>query len=78
MIGIKSQSRQTQITRANISDEVTIRYDLSTLPTKELVDGLITWTERTGDSWIPQDRRTQGRRFVESTWHLCGIYVAPL
>ena len=40
----------------DISDGVAIRDGLSTLPTKELVDGLITWTKRTGDGWIPQDR----------------------
>ena len=52
----KILSRQTQITRVDISDGVAIRDGLSTLPTKELVDGLITWTKRMGDGWIPQDR----------------------
>lgn len=77
MIGIKSLSKWTQIMGANISDGVTIRDSLSTLPTKELVDELITWTERMGDGWIPLGRQTQGRWFAEATWHLCGIYVAP-
>ena len=59
LIGIKSLSKQTKITVANISDEVAKRDDLSTLPTKELVDGIMTWTERQGDRWIPEGRRTQ-------------------
>ena len=46
MIGIKSLSRRTKITGAGISDGVGKRDGLSTLPTQELVDGLMTWTER--------------------------------
>ena len=37
------------------------------LPTKELVDGLMTWTERQGDEWAPQSGWVQGRQFVEAT-----------
>ena len=70
LIGIKSLSKQTKITVANISDEVAKRDDLSTLPTKELVDGIMTWTERQGDRWIPQSRRSQARQSANATWHL--------
>ena len=49
VIEIKSLSRQTQITRVDISDRVTKRDGLSTLPIKELVDGFMTWTERQGE-----------------------------
>lgn len=42
----KSQSRQIQITEVVISDEVAKRDNLVILPTKELVDKLITWRER--------------------------------
>ena len=38
---------------AVISDGVIKRDGLDTLPTKELVDGLMTWTERQGDGWTP-------------------------
>jgi len=70
LIGIKSLSKQTKITVANISDGVAKRDDLSILPTKELVDGIMTWTERQGDGWIPQSRRTQARLSADATWHL--------
>ena len=39
--------------RADIGDVDAKRDDLSTLPTKELVDWLMTWTERQGDGWTP-------------------------
>ena len=49
------------------------RDDLNTLPTKELVDGLMTWTKRQGDRWTPQSKQVQGRRLdkshVAQTWH---------
>ena len=38
---------------AYISDGVAKRDDLSTLPTQELVDGLMTWMEKQGDGWTP-------------------------
>ena len=61
MIRIKSLSRWTKITGVGSSDGVAKRYGLNTLPTKELVDGLMTWTKRQGDGWTPQSRRVQGR-----------------
>ena len=54
LIGMKSLSRWTKITRANISDGVAKRDGLVVLPTKELVDELITWMERQGDGWSPK------------------------
>ena len=38
---------------AVISDRVIKRDGLGTLPTKELVDRLMTWTERQGVRWTP-------------------------
>ena len=66
----KSQTRQIQLTETIISDRVD---GLDILPTKELVKGLMTWTERQGDGWTPYSRQVQGRHFVEATWHLRGM-----
>ena len=49
----KSQSRRIQLTEAVISDKVIKRDGLGTLPTKELVDRHMTWTERQGVRWTP-------------------------
>ena len=49
----KSQSRRIQLTEAIISDRVDKKDGLVILPTKELVDRLITWRERQGDGWTP-------------------------
>ena len=49
----KSQSRRIQLIETVISDGVAKRDGLVVLPTKELADGLITWTERQGDEWTP-------------------------
>ena len=49
----KSQSKRIQLTEAVISDGVVKRDGLVILPTKELVDRLITWTGRQGDGWTP-------------------------
>ena len=38
---------------AIISDRVNKKDGLVILPTKELVDRLITWRERQGDRWTP-------------------------
>ena len=51
--GDKSQSRWIQLTEAIISNRVTKRDGLVILPTKELVDGFITWIEWQGDRWTP-------------------------
>ena len=49
----KSQSKQIQLTETVINDGVAKRDGLVALPTKELANGLITWTERQGDRWTP-------------------------
>ena len=47
----KPQNRWIQLTETIISDGVAKRDGLFVLSTKELTDGLITWTERQGDGW---------------------------